>query len=117
MVTIIDYKLCKSSSGKEFYGLIIQGDVEIITSNETGRAYATARKALISSTFNETVCQSLVGKQLSGSIEKIKCDPYEYTVPDTGEVVELSHTYEYFQDGVTPQANGHHHERANETVF
>ena len=106
MVTIIDYKLCKSSTGNEFLGLVLQGDVEIVTSQETGRAYATARKALVSSTFSEAVCQTLIGKQLPGSIEKVKCDPYEYTVPETGEVVELSHTYEYFKEGVTHQSNG-----------
>jgi hypothetical protein len=116
MVTIIDYKLCKSATGNEFFGLVLQGDVEIVTSQETGRAYATARKALMSSTFSEVVCQSLIGKQLPGSIEKIKCDPYEYTVPETGEVIELSHTYEYFQEGVTHQANGHS-QKAKEMVF
>jgi hypothetical protein len=32
---------------------------------------------------------------MPGTIERVECDPYNYTVPETGEVVTLAHTYEY----------------------
>jgi len=36
----------------------------------------------------------MVGQKLAGEILKVNCDPYEFTT-DTGEVIELSHRYEY----------------------
>ncbi|MFD2246650.1 hypothetical protein [Pontibacter ruber] len=95
MVTIVDWKKRNSEDGREFNALILQGELELIQSKETGRFYATAKKASISCTFNDVVCATLIGKTLPGQIEKMECDPYEYTIPDSGEVIILSHTYYY----------------------
>lgn len=46
-------------------------------------------------TFDEATCQSMVGKQIPGSIQKIECEPYEYTIPRTKEVIELDYNYSY----------------------
>jgi hypothetical protein len=99
MVTIIDYRVCKNSEGKPFCSLVLQGDMELVKSSQTGNFYATARKTTITSTFDETVCKSLVGKSLPGKIEKQNTEPYEYTVEETGEVKLLEHTYVFVPEG------------------
>lgn len=82
--------------------LELHGDVMLIQSSKTGRFYATAKRCFISSTFDEATANAIVGTKLAGSIEKVECDPYDYTVPETGEIVELSHTYTYVPAGGTP---------------
>ncbi len=67
----------------------------MIKSKSTGNFYATARKAFISSTFDAETCKALIGTEMKGTIERRECEPYEYTVKETGEVIELSHQYVY----------------------
>jgi hypothetical protein len=65
MVTVIDYKKRKNSEGKEFFVLILQGDVELVQSKETGNFYATTRKTSLSTTFGESInifCMQIVCK-------------------------------------------------------
>lgn len=100
MVKIIGYHFRKNSEGKEFITLDLQGDIVMVQSLETGRFYATAKKCSITSTFNEQTAKELIGQQVPGRIERVKCDPYDYTVENTGEVISLAHRYEYFPDGV-----------------
>jgi len=80
MVRVINYNKRVSESGKEFYSLTVQGGIELIKSRDTGNFYATAKKASIPSTFDEATCQALVGSEMPGQIEKVKCEPYEYTL-------------------------------------
>ena len=101
MVRIIDYKERTNSEGEVFFALILQGGLELVKSQETGRYYATAKGASITSTFTEEVCKSLIGEEIPGSIKKVECEPYEYTIQETGEVIELSHRWEYFKEGDT----------------
>lgn len=93
MVTIINYKERQKEDGTTFYVLEVQGGIEMIRSKATGNFYATAKKANVPSTFDEAICQGLIGTQMDGSIKKQDCEPYEYTVKETGEVIELSHRY------------------------
>jgi hypothetical protein len=95
MVTINGYAERESGDGRKFYALIIQGGLEMVLSEETGRYYATAKQASITSTFDEATCKGLVGKQLPGRITRIQCDPYEYTIKETGEVITLSTRWTY----------------------
>jgi hypothetical protein len=95
MVTIINYALRESKEGKSFVSLQLQGDIEFVQSMETGKFYATARRCSITSTFDETTAKGLIGATLPGSIKRSQCDPYDYTVPETGELISLAHTYEY----------------------
>jgi hypothetical protein len=95
MVTVSGYAERQSSDGKSFYALILQGDMELVLSEETGRYYATAKQASITSTFDEPTCKALVGKKLPGKITRVVSDPYEYTVRETGEVITLSHRWVY----------------------
>jgi hypothetical protein len=100
MVVISDYRHCKNSDDEEFISLILESDIEIVQSKTTGNFYATARRCSIFSTFSEERAKSLIGKQLPGQIIKEECEPYRYTVPETGENIELSHTYRYLSSSL-----------------
>lgn len=98
MVRIISYKKRETEDGKEFFVLELQGGIEMVKSKETGKFYVTARKASISSTFDELICQALIGTELPGRVEKVMCEPYEYVIKDTGEVITLTHRFEYVEE-------------------
>jgi hypothetical protein len=93
MVTISGYKIRQNADGKNFCTLTLLGGIELVKSTITEQFYATARKASITSTFPEEVCKALIGSKLPGVIEKKECDPYEYTVAETGEVVMMNHRF------------------------
>ena len=97
MVTIIGYDKRQSKEGREFFTLTIQGDAEIVQS-QNGNLYMTARKTSIPSTFDEEGCAVLLGRELPGKIEKMECEPYEYENKETGETIVLSHTYVYISE-------------------
>ena len=98
MITIKDYQLRQSTKGKSFVTLEIQGDPEMVQSQETGRFYLTARRCSISSSFDEETAKTLIGKTMPGKIVRTQCDPYEYIIPDSGERIMLVHRYEYQPD-------------------
>jgi hypothetical protein len=95
MVRIINYKERQKEDGTTFFVLELQGGIEMVKSKETGNFYATAKRAYISSTFNEQTCSALVGSEMEGQIIKEDCDPFEYTVKETGEEIVLSHRWVY----------------------
>jgi hypothetical protein len=97
MVRIVNYQKRTTEEGKVFFTLELQGGIEIVKSQETGKSYMTARKASMSCTFDELTCQSLIGTELPGSVRKVECEEYEYTIKDTGEVISLSHRFEYVE--------------------
>ena len=99
MVTIIDAVKRVNKDGESFHALILQGGIELVKSQESGRFYATAKKASITSTFDEQTAKSLIGQKIPGSVKKTTCEPYEFTVKETGEVVTLSHRWEYTKEG------------------
>lgn len=105
MVRIINYQKRMTEEGKEFFTLDLQGGIEIVKSQETGKHYMTARKASMSCTFDEATCQSLLGTELPGSVIKVDCEEYAYTIKDTGEVITLSHRFEYVdqEPAITPE--------------
>jgi len=95
MVKIIDYALRESKDGKHFVSLRLEGDPEFVQSMQTGRFYLTAKRCSVTSTFDEQAAKSLIGTKLPGSIIRVQCDNYDYTIPDTGEVISLAHSYVY----------------------
>jgi hypothetical protein len=97
MVRIVNYQKRTTEEGKQFFTLELQGGIEIVKSQETGKSYMTASKASMSCTFDELTCQSLIGAELPGSVRKVECEEYEYTIKDTGEVITLSHRFEYVE--------------------
>lgn len=98
MVTITDYKTRKREDGTTFCVLEIQNGIELIQSKTTGQYYATSKKCFIPATFDELVCRSLRGTKMRGNIIKVQCEPYDFTIKETGEVINLEHRYEYTPD-------------------
>ena len=95
MVTIIGIENKQNSKGETFTALILQDGLTMVQSKSTGRFYATAQKTSITSTFDEQTAKSLIGTKLTGKIEKVSCEPYEYIVKETGEMIILNHTWSY----------------------
>lgn len=95
MVTIKAVHLRESEDKGPFVSLELTGEVELIQSQTTGRHYATARRCFISSTFDIDTAKQLVGKQLKGNIVRVQCDPYDYTIKDTGEIISLAYSWDY----------------------
>lgn len=95
MVTITGYVLRQNKEGKTFVSLELSGDIEMIQSSSSGRFYMTAKRCSIPSTFTEETAKLLIGKTMSGRIDRVQTEAYEYTVKETGEVITLVHTYTY----------------------
>lgn len=96
MLTVINYHLRQNDAGVEFLSLELQSnDAEFVQSKRTGRFYATTRRCFMSATFAEPIAKKMIGKDVPGSIVKVNCDPYDFVVPETGEVLVLNYRYQY----------------------
>ena len=95
MLTVTNFKKRVSKEGKEYFTLELQGGLEMIQSQITGRFYATIRKSSVTTTFDENVAKMLVGTQIPGKIVRTECNQYEHTIQNTGEVVTLTHRWSY----------------------
>ena len=98
MVQIVGYRECSKDDGSKFFLLELQGGIEMTKSKSTGQFYATAKKAVISSTFDEATCIALIGTQIKGSIVKQEVEPYNYVIKETGEEITLTHQWVYVED-------------------
>lgn len=95
MVKIIAVKQSENKEGKSYISLKLQGGVEAIQSMQTGKLYLTARNCFIPTTFDKDTAESLIGTQIPGTVKRVESEPYDYTVKETGEVIQLAHSYEY----------------------
>lgn len=93
MVRIIGFKQREKEDGTPFFILELQGGVEMSLSKETGQYYATAKKAYVTSTFDEQTCRALIGSEMPGTIIKKEVDPFTYVVKETGEELVLNHRW------------------------
>lgn len=100
MVTIVGYNLRTQKEGdkKQYITLHLEGDVEMVQSQNTGRHYATVRRCVVSSSFDELTAQRMIGRQMPGSIVRVPCEGYEFTLPETGEVINLGYRWDYVPD-------------------
>ncbi|CAM4404622.1 hypothetical protein [Flavobacterium terrigena] len=126
MVRIVNYLKRQAEDGREFFVLEISGGIEMIKSQTSNQFYATAKKAFISSTFDEQTCKALIGTEMQGNVVKQDCESYEYVNKDSGEIMLLNFRYVYAQEEVisnedksiqkllaeenTFSTNGHHKE-------
>ncbi len=101
MVRIVNFAERHNALGQPFYALMLQGGVEMVKSNTTGRFYATAKQSSVTSTFDEETCRRLIGSEMPGSIKKVPCESHAYAVPETGEVVTITSRWEYVPEGET----------------
>ncbi|QEE49120.1 hypothetical protein FUA48_05850 [Flavobacterium alkalisoli] len=114
MVRIVNYIKRHSEDGREFFSLELSGGIEMVLSQVSGQFYATSKKAYITSTFDEDTCRSLIGNELPGSVSKVECEPYEFTVRETGEIITLSHRYVYLpEEKKVPQSYENVHANVN----
>ena len=97
MVRVKNYHLREGVNG-DFISLELEGDLEMVQSSNTRRFYATTRRCSISSTFDELTARKMIGKELSGNIVRVQCEPYEYVVPETAETIQLAHRYDFRPD-------------------
>lgn len=95
MVQIVGFQKRTNGEGEDFNVLVLQGGIELIKSSETGNFYATARRASITCTFDDRMCKQLIGTKLPGKVERVPCDPYEFSIPGADEKLKLNHTYRY----------------------
>jgi hypothetical protein len=98
MVRIINYLKRLNAKNEEFYVLMVQGGLQVVKSQESGRTYLTMKQASVSCTFDENTCKSLIGEEIPGSIVKVETEPYEYAIPETGEIITLTHRWEYVRE-------------------
>jgi hypothetical protein len=63
-VKIIDYQRKTNKDGEDFFLLVLQGGLQIVKSQETGRCYATVKQATRSTTFDEATCKGLIGEEI-----------------------------------------------------
>ena len=96
MITVTSYQQRTAQEGREYFTLELSSDdLELVVSQQTGRYYATVRKCYIPTTFPDPICRAMIGKQLPGNIIRTECEPYEFVIPETGEIITRSHRYEY----------------------
>ncbi|MDQ0066774.1 hypothetical protein [Chryseobacterium lathyri] len=105
MVRIIRYKTRQREDGTTFCALEVQGGIEMVLSQKTKQYYATAKKAFISSTFDEETCKALIGTELQGSVQKEECEPYEYVIKETGESIIMQHRFVYVPESSVPSSS------------
>lgn len=106
MVTVIGYNIRTQKDNKQTYiSLELEGDIELVQSQASGRHYATVRRCAISSTFDELTAERMIGKQMPGSIERVPCEPYDFTIEATGEVVKVGYRWSYVPEGAMRMPN------------
>lgn len=99
MVRIIGFTKREKEDRISFFTLELQGGVEMVKSLETGQFYATAKKANVTSTFDEATCKALIGSEMPGTIVKKAVEPYSYVVKETGEELVLNHRWVFVPEG------------------
>ena len=106
MVTITKHFQREDAEGNQYSMLELSGDIEVQISKASGRPYFLTRKCSIPAALPSEMCISLLGKQIPGNIKKIDCEAYDYTVPSTGEVIQLKHRFEFQPEtsGATEEA-------------
>src|SRR5687768_3240275 len=85
----------RTSENGPFVILELTGDLEMVQSSNTGRFYGTVRKCSVSATVDLATAKGFIGKQIPGSIVRVRAEPYDYALPETGEVIKLAHRYDY----------------------
>ena len=95
----------KSSDGTTFITLELEGGLEMVQSQDSGKFFCVVRRTSAPANFDEQTAKSLIGSTLPGKIARVESAPYDYTVKSTGEVIQLAHSYQYQPDDVPVVAN------------
>ena len=95
MVTVTNYTSRQRKDGTTFIALELTGGVELVQSQTTQRYYATLRKCTIQFTGSIETAKMMIGQKIEGDIVRVICEPYQFTNPRTGEVIQLQHSWAY----------------------
>ena len=98
MVQVTSYEIKQKKDGTSFITLQLTSSVELVQS-QNGNFYATVRKCNIPSTLEESVAKMTIGQQIEGDIVRVAVEPYEFISKQTGEVMQLQHSYAYRPKG------------------
>jgi len=101
MVTVKEYAIRQTKDGREFVALILQGGLCLVQSKQTNNFYATVKRCSIPSTFDEETAKGMIGEKIPGSVQRKPCDPYDFVIKDTGEVLHLDYRWAYVPEGAT----------------
>ena len=102
MVTVVGVAIRQTKDdGREFVALIMQGGLCLVQSKKSGNFYATVKRCSIPSTFDAETAEKMVGEKVPGSIQRISCDPYDFTVKETGEIIRMNYRWGYVPEGAT----------------
>jgi hypothetical protein len=101
MVQVVDYAVRQTKDGRDFIALILQGGLHMAQSRQTSNFYATVKRCSIPSTFDEETARAMIGEKVLGSVQKKSCEPYDFTMKDTGEVLHLDYRWAYVPEGAT----------------
>lgn len=74
MVKIISCKLSQNTDGKDFVSLKLQGGIEAIQSQQSGRFYLTAKTCYIPSTFDQATAEALIGSEMPGKVSRVESE-------------------------------------------
>lgn len=97
MVTVVGFNLRTQKEGekKQYITLELEGDIEMVQSQQTGRHYATVRRCTVSSTFDPITAERMVGKQMPGNIVRVPCEAYDFVIEATGEKISLGYRWDF----------------------
>ena len=101
MVTVVNYAVRQAKDGRVFLALILQGGLCLVQSKQTGNFYATVKTCSVPSTFDEELAKTMLGEKIPGSVQRKPCDPYDFVIKDTGEVLHLDYRWAYVPEGAT----------------
>ena len=98
----------KMGENGPFVLLELTGDIEMVQSMKTLKFYATVRKCSVTTTVDLATAKSFIGRQMPGRIVRVQSDPYDFTDPNTGEVISLAHKWEYIPEQTVPTETKEH---------
>ena len=101
MVQVVGHAIRQTKDGREFIALILQGGLHMAQSKQTGNFYATVKRCSIPSTFDEGTAKGMIGEKIPGSVQKTSCEPYDFTIKDTGEIIHLDYRWAYVPEGAS----------------
>jgi hypothetical protein len=101
MVTVVEYAIRKTKDDREFIALILQGGLCMVQSKQTNNFYATVKRCSIPSTFDIETAKGMLGEKIPGTVQKQSCEPYDFTIKDTGEIIHLDYRWAYVPEGAS----------------
>ena len=101
MVTVVEYAIRQAKDGREFIALILQGGLCMVQSKLSGNFYGTVKRTSVPSTFDKATAKGMIGEKIPGSVQKKSCEPYDFTIKDTGEILHLDFRWAYVPEGAT----------------